>query len=123
MSRPLRNTEAGKIASEKWRKTMAEKYGSVTEKMRETGRIGGRNGKGSDYRGGFASNHEHAKIAGAKGGSISRRKSKYHAIFEENKVRIEDTLKSTNSLKELAKSIGVPYNSLLTYVKKYIYNK
>ena len=84
MARPKKTTPAGKIASEKWRQTMIEKYGSVTNKMRETGRIGGQNGKGPDYKGGFAASHEHAKKAGAKGGSISRRKSKYYEVFEEN---------------------------------------
>lgn len=123
MSRPKKNTKAGKIANEKWRKTMTERYGSITEKMKQTGRIGGMNGKGPDYKGGFAGNHERAKIAGAKGGSISRRKSKYHQVFEENRNAIEATLKSTTTLKDLAESMGVPYTSLLNYVKKYIYDK
>jgi len=123
MARPKANTEAGKIASEKWRATMAERYGSVTEKMRETGRIGGQNGKGQNYKGGFASSSEHARKAGAKGGSISRRKSKYHQVFEENHIAIEATLRSASTLKDLAESMGVPYNSLLNYVKKYVYDK
>ena len=123
MARPKKNTPAGKIASEKWRQTMTEKYGSVTDKMRETGRIGGLNGKGPDYKGGFAANHEHAKKAGAKGGSISRRKSKYHQIFEENRSAIEAVLRSTATVKDLAKALGVPYSSLLNYIKKYIYDK
>lgn len=123
MARPKANTKAGKIANEKWRKTMTERYGSVTEKMRETGRIGGMNGKGPDYKGGFAADNQRAKIAGAKGGSISRRKSKYHQLFEENRNAIEATLKSTATLKDLAESLGVPYTSLLNYVKKYVYDK
>lgn len=123
MARPKKNTKAGKIANEKWRKTMTERYGSITEKMRETGRIGGLNGKGPDYKGGFAADNERAKIAGAKGGSISRRTSKYHKIFEENRNAIEATLKSSATLKDLAESMGVPYISLLNYVKKYVYDK
>lgn len=123
MARPKKNTKAGKIANEKWRKTMAERYGSVTDKMRETGRIGGKNGKGPDYKGGFTADNERAKIAGAKGGSISRRTSKYHKIFEENRSAIEATLKSSATLKDLAESMGVPYISLLNYVKKYVYDK
>ena len=35
MSRASKNTPEGKRASEKWRKTMTERYGSVTEKMRQ----------------------------------------------------------------------------------------
>ena len=123
MARPKKTTPAGKIASEKWRQTMIEKYGSVTNKMRETGRIGGQNGKGPDYKGGFAANHEYARKAGAKGGSISRRKSKYHQIFEENRSAIEAVLRSTATVKDLAKALGVPYSSLLNYIKKYVYDK
>lgn len=123
MARPKKTTPEGKIASEKWRQTMIEKYGSVTNKMRETGRIGGQNGKGPDYKGGFAANHEYARKAGAKGGSISRRKSKYHQIFEENRSAIEAVLRSTATVKDLAKALGVPYSSLLNYIKKYVYDK
>ena len=123
MARPKKNTKAGKIASEKWRKTMVEKYGSVSDKMRETGRIGGQNGKGPDYKGGFAADSERAKIAGAKGGRISRRKSKYHQIFEENRSAIEAVLRSTASVKDLAEALGVPYSSLLNYIKKHVYDK
>lgn len=44
-----------------------EKYGE--DFYRNIGRKGGRNG----HTGGFAANRELARIAGAKGGSISRR--------------------------------------------------
>lgn len=37
------------------------------------GAIGGHNGRGPDYKGGFAANPELARIAGAKGGKKSRR--------------------------------------------------
>ncbi len=73
MARPKKNTKAGKLASEKWRKTMQEKYGNVSEKMAQTGRIGGQNGKGPNYKGGFAGDHDLAVKAGAKGGKKSRR--------------------------------------------------
>ena len=122
MPRPKKDTPEGKIANEKWRKTMAERYGSVTEKMREVGRIGGQNGRGPNYKGGFAANHENAMKAGAKGGRISRRKSRYHQIFEENRNAIEATLKSTGTVKDLAEELGVSYSSLLHYIKKYVSN-
>lgn len=73
MSRPKANTPEGKRAIENWKKTMTEKYGSISEKMREVGRIGGMNGYGPDYRGGFAYSHEIASKAGAMGGYKSRR--------------------------------------------------
>ena len=63
---------------------MINKYGvdGVHKKMQEIGSKGGSNGKGPGYKGGFASNEvgedgltgrERAKLAGAKGGAISRR--------------------------------------------------
>ena len=117
MSRPRKNTPAGKIASEKWRQTMIEKYGSVTDKMRETGRIGGQNGKGPDYKGGFAGNRERARLAGAKGGKISRRKGKYTHIMDENKEAIKIAVDNGMVLQTFADDLGVPYKSLLWYIK------
>ena len=73
MSRPKANTPEGQRAIQNWRETMVKKYGSVSEKMRECGRIGGKNGYGPDYRGGFAYSHEIASKAGAMGGYKSRR--------------------------------------------------
>lgn len=117
MARPKKNTPEGKIASEKWRQTMIEKYGSVTEKMAQTGRIGGQNGKGPDYMGGFAANRERARIAGAKGGHISRREGKYTRIMDENKESIKIVLQSKKSIKDFAEELGVPYKSLSWYIK------
>mgnify|MGYP006958168106 CR=1 FL=1 len=37
------------------------------------GKKGGRNGRGAGYKGGFASSHELARTASAKGGKISKR--------------------------------------------------
>lgn len=48
--------------------TNKEKYGA--DFYREIGRKGGQNG----HSGGFAANRELARIAGAKGGRISKRK-------------------------------------------------
>lgn len=87
MARPRSGTKEGAAASEKWRQTMIRKYGveGAHKKMQEMGAKGGRNGKGPGYKGGFASNEvgedgltgrERAKIAGAKGGAISRRTKK-----------------------------------------------
>lgn len=52
-------------------KTNVERYGK--DFYKRIGSKGGRNGYGPDYRGGFASNPELARIAGRKGGRISRR--------------------------------------------------
>ena len=72
MSRPKANTTAGRRATEKWRKTMIEKYGSeeaFKHKIRCMGSKGGRNG----HTGGFAANRELARKAGRIGGLLSRR--------------------------------------------------
>jgi general stress protein YciG len=59
---------AGTVAGgKKTAKTNKAKYGD--DYYRELGRRGGKNG----HTGGFASNPELAKIAGAKGGRISKR--------------------------------------------------
>ena len=84
MARPKAGTKEGDAASERWRQTMINKYGvdGVHKKMQEIGSKGGANGKGPGYKGGFASNEvcedgltgkQRARIAGAKGGAISRR--------------------------------------------------
>ena len=63
-----------------------EKHG--TDFYREIGRIGGRNGN----TGGFAANHELAKLAGCIGGMTSRRgwklieKTKKKLVFQNKKT-------------------------------------
>ncbi len=75
MARPKSGTKGGEVASEKWKQTMLKKYGKdgLHRKMQEIGARGGRNGRGPDYKGGFAADRERAALAGAKGGRISRR--------------------------------------------------
>lgn len=117
MGRPCKNTPAGKLATERWRATMEKKYGNITNKMKEIGRIGGQNGKGPDYKGGFAGNRERARLAGAKGGKISRRTGKYTHIMDENKEAIKIAVDNGMTLQTFADDLGVPYKSLLWYIK------
>lgn len=56
-----------RIGGQKARKTNLERHGE--DFYKRIGAIGGRNG----HTGGFAANPELARIAGAKGGKISRR--------------------------------------------------
>ena len=56
---------------QKAQNTNLKKYGPNFYK--NIGAKGGRAGRGEDYKGGFAANRELARIAGAKGGRISRR--------------------------------------------------
>lgn len=60
----MAGTKSGGI---KARNTNYERHGE--DFYRNIGRRGGKNG----HTGGFAANHELAKIAGAKGGKISKR--------------------------------------------------
>lgn len=117
MGRPKKDTPAGKLATERWRKTMQERYGDITAKMQEMGRKGGKNGKGPDYKGGFAGDRELAKRAGRKGGRISRRKSKYAAILDENKEFIRESIKNKATIQSIAAELDVPYKSVRWYIQ------
>lgn len=88
MSRPKKGEPGCEAANSKWRESMLKKYGgeeALREMMRQRGRLGGRNGRGEDYQGGFAckqvgadgmTGRERSRVAGAKGGRISRRRKK-----------------------------------------------
>lgn len=117
MSRPCKNTPAGKLATERWRKTMQERYGDITAKMQETGRKGGKNGKGPDYKGGFGGDRELAKRAGQKGGRISRRGGKYTAILDENKEFIRESVKKKATIQSIADELGIPHRSVRWYIQ------
>lgn len=117
MGRPKKNTPAGKLATERWRKTMQERYGDITAKMQEMGRKGGKNGKGPDYKGGFGGDRELAKRAGQKGGRISRRKGKYTAILDENKEFIIESVKNKATIQSIADELGIPHKSVRWYVQ------
>jgi len=73
MSRPKKGTPEGDEALRKWRETMKLKYGNPTAFFKEIGRKGGENGRGPDYRGGFANSREKAAEAGSKGGRRSKK--------------------------------------------------
>lgn len=117
MSRPGKNTPEGKLATERWRKTMQERYGDITAKMQEMGRKGGKNGKGPDYKGGFGGDRELAKRAGQKGGRISRRGGKYTAILDENKEFIVESVKNKATIQSIADDLGIPHRSVRWYVQ------
>ena len=98
MPRPKKGTPEAELATQRWRETMQERYGGVTEKMQEIGSIGGRNSN----NGGFASKkvgsdgltgQQRAKKVGSIGGAISRRKPKVVETVGEPKVSIWDRLR------------------------------
>jgi len=117
MGRPKKNTPGGKLATERWRKTMQERYGDITAKMQEMGRKGGKNGKGPDYKGGFGGDRELAKRAGQKGGRISRRGGKYTAILDENKEFIRESVKKKATIQSIADELGIPHRSVRWYIQ------
>ena len=117
MGRPKKNTPAGKLATERWRKTMQERYGDITAKMQEMGRKGGKNGKGPDYKGGFGGDRELAKRAGQKGGRISRRGGKYTTILDENKEFIIESVKKHATIQSIADDLGIPHRSVRWYIQ------
>lgn len=74
MARPKKGTPESELATKRWRETMKKKYGEGLQSyFQNTGRKGGLSGRGPDYKGGFAGNPKLAKIAGKKGGGISKR--------------------------------------------------
>lgn len=74
MSRPKANTEAGRIANEKWKQTMLARYGSkegISEAMRRNGSKGGSVCHPATRV--FSRSSVFASECGKKGGLISSR--------------------------------------------------
>ena len=80
------------------------------------GRQGGQNGN----TGGFASNRELARLAGAKGGSISRRgkSNKTRELLFNNRAKIKEMLAQNYSVKKIAQTIGIPESTLYKKVRE-----
>lgn len=119
MARPKAGTEAGDIAIKKWRETMLNKYGSkeaISKEFRRIGSIGGQHSS----TGGFYNNPEKARLAGAKGGRISRRGagSVTKTKIEPNVDKIEKLYYSGKSIPQIAKELDVPYSTLLKWAKE-----
>lgn len=120
MVRPKKNTKAGELATERWRETMKKKYGDISEKMAKVGKKGGTNGKGPDYKGGFASNHNLARIAGAKGGRISRRG--ISVTDTELKKRIPEILELYEKefpMTDISRKLNLPYAKVRGIINKW----
>lgn len=74
MSRPRKGEKGCEEASNKWRRTMLKKYGGkegLHKRAQELGSLGGKAPTSKPK--GFAANPEIARIAGYRGGRISRR--------------------------------------------------
>lgn len=114
MPRPKKNTPEGEAATRKWRETMIKRYGSITEQQRKIGAIGGRNG----HTGGFASNPELARIAGAKGGSKSRRGKSYKELWDKIEDEVIDMYKNNVPLIDISRKFDIPYGVLTHRIRK-----
>lgn len=110
MVRMKKGEKGDREAVARWRETMEKRYGNISERAKKIGAKGGRNGRGKDYKGGFASNPELAKMAGALGGLISKRGPSKSKDFEKYKEEIFEMYDSKNySMKEIAKKFDLPY--------------
>ena len=114
MARPSADTEKGKLATIKWRKTMEEKYGGVSEHARKIGAIGGRKSKG----GGF-SDREFASKMGSLGGLISKRGHSYETQWKEYGPKILAMYDSGEySIAEIARKFEMPYGVVRFRIKR-----
>lgn len=96
-------------------KTNKERYGN--DFYRRNGRKGGRNG----HTGGFASNPELAKLAGARGGKISKRGGGYKKQIEANADLITSMyVDEEKSIAEISRIVGIPYQSVQKFVNRNI---
>ena len=99
---------SGTIAGgRKARETNYKRHGE--DFYRNIGRIGGKLGT----TGGFASNPELAKVAGAKGGKRSRRGASYSHKWDDTKEKIFKMRKDGASYRDISREVGIPYSSLL----------
>ena len=105
-----------KLGGKKAAKTNKERYGDGF--YGKIGRIGGTNG----HTGGFAANPALARIAGSKGGKISKRGANSVKVqkIEPKKEKIEELYKRGYTVPQIAKKLNLPYSSLLSWVKENI---
>lgn len=80
------------------------------------GRQGGQNGN----TGGFASNPELARLAGARGGRKSRRgcANKTQKLLAKNHDKIKEMLAQKQPVSKIAKETGVPASTLYRRIKE-----
>lgn len=102
-----------KLGGQKAAKTNRERWGD--DFYRNIGRKGGQNG----HTGGFASNPALAKIAGRKGGRISKRGQGYKTQIKANADIIKKMyVDEKKSVSEISRMVGIPYESVRQYIRK-----
>lgn len=107
-----------KIGGIKAREANYKRHGK--DFYKRIGAIGGQNG----HTGGFAANPELARLAGAKGGKISKRgaQSVKAQKIEPQKEKIKKLYSSGYTVPQIAEKLNLPYSSLLKWVKENIPN-
>lgn len=114
MARPSADTKEGKLATEKWRKTMEEKYGGGSEHARKIGAIGGKKSKGGGFK-----NIDFASKMGALGGLLSKRGPSYNKQWEEHGAEILAMYDSGEySIAEIARKFEMPYGVVRFRLKR-----
>ena len=122
MGRMHRGEKGHEEAISKWRESMLKKFGSeeaLHKHMQGMGRKGGMNS-----RGGFATNHALAKIAGRKGGKAHAGRGKdsdydYEAIWAEHGAEITAKYESrTHSAQQLADEYGISVSALRYRIRR-----
>lgn len=81
-------------------------------------RIGAKGGSRSTPTGGFGADHERARIAGAKGGSISKR-DEAKTWYEKNKHEIEYMIQDGFTIKEIGSALGCSQQRIYYVLNKY----
>lgn len=109
----MSGTKAGGI---KAAKTTKERHGDGF--YARIGAKGGRNG----HTGGFNSNPELAKIAGRKGGLVSKRGGAYKKALESNRELIEQMYNDFGSYADIARTVNLPYQAVRWYIKRHLKN-
>jgi len=98
-------------------KTNKEIYGDNF--YREIGKKGGMAG----HTGGFAANPALARVAGAKGGRISKRgeANKTREMIRQNYGKITEMIQNGKSVKDIAKETGIPASTLYKKIRESVW--
>lgn len=110
----IKKTSGTKLGGLKAAKTNKLLHGE--DFYQKIGRRGGQKG----HTGGFAANRELARLAGAKGGRISRRgkANKTAELLCANKDRIKELLAQGYSIKRTAQIVGIHESTLYKKVRE-----
>lgn len=121
MVRPKKGTKGAEEAVLKWRETMQREYGGaagVHNMMSIFGSKGGRNG----HTGGFAANPALARIAGRKGGGISKRGATNETWGKLQNMHSElvQWVEEGKSGIWIAKAVELPVSAVHKYIREEI---